>query len=504
LANYTLGGADILRKAMGEKATEEMAKQRATFLKGATSRGIDAKVAENIFDLMEKFAGYGFNKSHSAAYALVAYQTAWLKAHYPAYFMAAVLTAEMQNTDKIVTLIDECHEMGLTIVPPDVNTGEFNFIVNDKGEIVYGLGAIKGLGEGPVESILKARADGPFNELLDLCLRINIQSVNKRTMEALIRSGALDGLVQGDIDYSRAMLTATLAEAMQAAEQRSRNSASGVDDLFGDIAPSERVNGSLKSSHVRLHSWAEQQRLIAEKQTLGLYLSGHPIREYLPELKRITTGRLANLRPERGSQLVAGLLHDFRTMRSKKGERIAFLILDDSSGRFEISLFAKEYEKYRDLIQKDAILLIECTVSVDDYSGGIKGRAKQLMTLAEVRKRFANRLALNLNAAALEANFCEHLANILKPYRRVKTNIEQVTVTASENKSETGCGNEIVMDEREGCQVVINYERSDFRGCIMLGQDWLVSPTDDLIQRLRMEYGKEKVALDYERGTIIN
>ena len=504
LANYTLGGADILRKAMGEKATEEMAKQRATFLKGATSRGIDAKVAENIFDLMEKFAGYGFNKSHSAAYALVAYQTAWLKAHYPAYFMAAVLTAEMQNTDKIVTLIDECHEMGLTIVPPDVNTGEFNFIVNDKGAIVYGLGAIKGLGEGPVESILKARADGPFNELLDLCLRINIQSVNKRTMEALIRSGALDGLVHGDIDYSRAMLTATLAEVMQAAEQRSRNSASGVDDLFGDITPSERVSGSLKSSHVRLHSWAEQQRLIAEKQTLGLYLSGHPIREYLPELSRITTGRLANLRPERGSQLVAGLLHDFRTMRSKKGERIAFLILDDSSGRFEISLFAKEYEKYRDLIQKDAILLIECTVSVDDYSGGIKGRAKQLMTLAEVRKRFANRLALNLNAAALEENFCEHLANILKPYRRVKTNIEQVTVTASENKSKTGCGNEIVMDEPEGCQVVINYERSDFRGCIMLGQDWLVSPTDDLIQRLRMEYGKEKVALDYERGTIIN
>ena len=504
LANYTLGGADILRKAMGKKATEEMAKQRATFLKGATSRGIDVRIAENIFDLMEKFAGYGFNKSHSAAYALVAYQTAWLKAHYPAYFMAAVLTAEMQNTDKIVTLIDECHEMGLTIVPPDVNTGEFNFIVNDKGEIVYGLGAIKGLGEGPVENILKARADGPFNELLDLCLRVNTQSVNKRTMEALIRSGALDGLVQGDIDYSRAMLTATLAEAMQAAEQSSRNSASGVDDLFGDIAPSERVNGSLKASHVRLHSWAEQQRLIAEKQTLGLYLSGHPIREYLPELKRITTGRLANLRPERGSQLVAGLLHDFRTMRSKKGERIAFLTLDDSSGRFEVSLFAKEYEKYRDLIQKDAILLVNCTVSVDDYSGGIKGRAKQLMTLAEVRKRFANRLALNLNAAALEANFCEHLANILEPYRRVKTNIGQATITASENNSETDCGNEVVMDEPEGCQVVINYELSDFRGCIMLGQDWLVSPTDDLIQRLRMEYGKEKVVVDYERGTIIN
>ena len=207
LANYTLGGADILRKAMGKKKPEEMAKQRVTFTEGAVARDIDQGLAESIFDLMEKFAGYGFNKSHSAAYALVSYQTAWLKAHYPAYFMAAVLTADMQNTDKIVTLIDECRSMKLKILPPDINMGRFTFTVNDAGEIVYGLGAIKGLGEGPVEKILAARADGPFVSLLDLCSRVDAQTVNKRTMEALIRAGALDNFVEGDYDYSRGLLS---------------------------------------------------------------------------------------------------------------------------------------------------------------------------------------------------------------------------------------------------------------------------------------------------------
>ena len=504
LADYTLGGADILRKAMGKKAPDEMAKQRVTFLKGAESRDIDVKTAEKIFNLMEKFAGYGFNKSHSAAYALVSYQTAWLKAHYPAYFMAAVLTAEMQNTDKIVTLIDECQDMGLTIIPPDINQGEFNFVVNGRGEIVYGLGAIKGLGEGPVENILKARVEGPFNELLEFCLRVDIHSVNKRTMEALIRSGALDGLVEGDIDYSRAFLSATLAEAMQAADQRTRNHASGVDDLFGNITPREMINGNPHQSGFRLRAWTEQQRLIAEKETLGLYLSGHPIREHLTELKHITTARLANVRPERGTQLVAGLLHDFRTMRSRKGDTIAFLILDDCSGRFEVSLLAREYERYRDLIQKDEILLAECTVTVDDYNGSTKGRAKQLMTLSEVRRRFAYRLALNLNAAVLQVNFCKHLATILEPYRQVEMNTDQETITVTGDKGLITNGTGEASDKREGCQIVINYERAGYTGCIMLGQDWLVLPTDDLIQKLKVEYGKDRVALEYRRGMTLN
>jgi len=493
LANYTLGGADILRKAMGKKDPAEMAKQRITFMEGAEARGIDRKLANSIFDLMEMFAGYGFNKSHSAAYALVSYQTAWLKTHYPAHFMAAVLSADMQNTDKLVTLVDECRAMELTIVPPDVNVGSFNFTVNAAGEIVYGLGAIKGLGEGPVDGLLAGRADGPFESLLDLCQRVDSQSVNKRAMEALVKSGALDKLAAGDIDTVRANLHANLPEAVKAAEQHNRNQASGVDDMFGEIAPTDTRKATFSRAATR--PWSEQQRLTAEKESLGLYLSGHPIDEYLSELVHIARDRIARLKPERGPQLIAGLLHGFRTMKSKTGDTIAFLTLDDRSGRIEVSLFAKEYEKFRDLLQKDAILVVECTVSIDDHSGGMKGRAKHVMTLDQARQKMARRLAVNLEASRLQQDFCEHLARILEPYRTssaahasglsvVNGGAEPATVGASA--------------ETDGCRVVVHYQRADARGCIMLGEDWLVNPEDDLIQRLKAEFGRDRIALDYK------
>ena len=503
LASYTLGGADILRKAMGKKDPVEMAKQRETFMQGAVAKGIDENVAESIFDLMEKFAGYGFNKSHSAAYALVSYQTAWLKTHYPAFFMAAVLSADMQNTDKIVTLIEECRSMELVLVSPDVNVGQFNFTVNGQGEIVYGLGSIKGLGEGPVASILSARKGAPFSSLLDLCQRVDSQTVNKRSMEALIRSGALDNLIEGGCDHSRALLSVTLSEAIQAAEQSSRNQASGVEDLFGGIAPSERGAEPSLTGRRKFKPWSEQERLLAEKETLGLYLSGHPIDEFLPELSHITKERLSDLRPERGTQVVAGLLHGFRTMKSKAGDTIAFLTLDDRSARFEVSLFAKEYEKYRELIQKDLILIVECTITVDDYTGRVRGRAKQVMTLGQARKRFAHRLALSLKSEGLETGFCEHLASILAPYK--KSSVEQETSTASKSlpgTSETSEGEQ--NRAQEGCSVVVNYQRPGSRGCIMLGQDWIILPTDDLLQLLRMEYGKDQVELDYKQTTSLN
>ncbi len=413
--------------------------------------------------------------------------------------MAAVLSADMQNTDKIVTLIDECRSMELVIIPPDVNVGQFNFTVNDNGEIVYGLGAIKGLGEGPVENLLKARQEKPFTGLLDMCQRIDSQTVNKRTMEALIRSGALDNLVEGNFDHSRAYLSVVLPEAMKAAEQSSHNKASGVEDLFGEIAPTEPEIETALENRRSFKPWAEQERLSAEKDTLGLYLSGHPIDEFLPELAHVTKDRISNLRPERGAQLVAGLLHGFRTMKSKAGDTIAFLTLDDRSGRFEVSLFAKEYEKYRELIQKDLILIVECTVSVDDYTGGMRGRAKQVMTLAQARKKFANRLALNLNADVLQTGFCEHPANILAPYRKEPAEPEQTPTVA---EIETGA--EQSQPTHEGCQVVINYQRPGAKGDIIFPQNWIVSPTDDLLQRLRMEYGKEQVKIDYKQTTSLN
>ncbi|MDP6098234.1 MAG: DNA polymerase III subunit alpha [Gammaproteobacteria bacterium] len=501
LASYTLSGADILRKAMGKKDPAVMAKQRDSFMDGAKARGIDEELAGTIFDLMEKFAGYGFNKSHSAAYALVSYQTAWLKTHYPAYFMATVLSADMQNTDKIVTLIDECRSMELEIVPPDVNLGQFNFTVTDQGKIVYGLGAIKGLGEGPVSAIIQTRDDaGHFTSLLDLCQRVSAQSVNKRTMEALIKSGALDRLVGHDVDYARAILTATIADAIQAADQSSRNLEAGLDDLFGEITPvSTSGNGDTGGwADKNIRPWAEQQRLAAEKETLGLYLSGHPIDEFIPELAHITRSRLATLRPERGTQLAAGLLHSMRTAKSKSGETRAILVLDDRSGRFEITLFPREYEKYRDTIQIDRVLVVECTVRVDDYDGTMRGRGKRVMTLSEARRKFVHRLTVNLEANGLKKGFCEHLADILAPYRPLLQSTSPVSLPAADNDANSpGQGGTADAAQQDRCPVVIQYERSGSRGCIMLGKEWAVSPSDDLIQKLRREYGKDKIVLDY-------
>ena len=501
LANYTLGGADILRKAMGKKDPAVMAKQRDLFMAGAVARQIDKDLAGSIFDLMEKFAGYGFNKSHSAAYALVSYQTAWLKAHYPEFFMAAVLSAEMQNTDKIVTYVDECHAMGLKIVPPDVNVGQFNFTVNDTGDIVYGLGAIKGLGEGPIEAIIAERQKKPFENLLDVCQRLDSQVVNRRSQEALIKSGAFDNLMEGGPDVVRAALLALLPASIQAAEQSKRNSESKVDDLFGDISP-EAPAGETESPGASNQAWSEQERLQAEKSALGLYLSGHPIEEFLPELSKITRSRLSGLSPERGTQLVAGLLYGLRTMRTKTGDTIAFLMLDDRSARFELSLSARDFEKYRDQLQLDSIILAECTVSVDDYNDGIRGRAKQLMSLLEARKRFAKRLAVRLRSDELVPAFCDHLASILLPHCQASHAGSNLSNAPGGSKGSGSKAGDRLVDS--GCRVIIDYRRADSRGSIMLGSEWFVSPTDELLQNLRREFGKDRIELAYSQNINLN
>ena len=386
--------------------------------------------------------------------------------------------------------------MGLKIVPPDVNVGQFNFTVNDAGDIVYGLGAIKGLGAGPVEHLLRARSEALFENLLDICTRVDSQTVNKRTMEALIRSGAVDKLIAGDLDYSRAVLSAMLPAAMQAAEQSSRNEASGVEDLFGEIAPTEPVQNGNGGHGDEVRPWSEQQRLQAEKETLGLYLSGHLVNEYLPELKQLTGNRLVNLRPERGMQLVGGLLYDFRVMKGKNGSSFAFITLDDGSARFEVSLF-KEFEQFRHLLQKDQIVLMECTVEVDDRNGGVRGRVKRLMTIGEARRKFAYRLKVKLRAEELPPSFCDHLEQILAPYRK-PTEAETPLHTAGMPPPP------VPQAQEEGCKVEVNYERADSQGCIMLGQQWCVSPSEELIQRLRMEFGRDKVELDYRQSITLN
>lgn len=469
LAGYTLGGADMLRRAMGKKKPEEMAKQRAIFEAGAKQQGVDPELAIKIFDLVEKFAGYGFNKSHSAAYALVSYQTAWLKAHYPAHFMAATMSSDMDKTDKVVTFIEECRNMKLQLLPPDVNSGEFQFTVDEAGNIIYGLGAIKGLGEGPVESIISARnTGGPFKNLFDFCARVDPKKLNKRAMEALIRSGAADNLgPKINLDHDRAMLFSAMNEAVKTAEQSAANSSAGMMDLFGDVVPDASLDTDVYRDFHRVRSWSIKERLHAEKETLGLYLTGHPIDEYDSELNHLVSARIAELKPEKEKQTIAGLVVAQRTMRTKRGDTMAFVTLDDRTGRIEVAIFGDAYNQSRDLLLKDGLLVIHGQVSYDDYNGMLKMRADVISLLSDVRQEKARELCLTLESGALSAHFIEQFSELLEPYR-------------------------------EGvCPIVIDYQRSDAKALLRLGDTWRVRPEDELLERLRDQYGAGKVKLIY-------
>ncbi|HEY6451231.1 MAG TPA: DNA polymerase III subunit alpha, partial [Steroidobacteraceae bacterium] len=360
LAGYTLGGADLLRRAMGKKKPEEMAKQRSVFVDGARARGVEVRLAAHIFDLMEKFAGYGFNKSHSAAYALLSYQTAYLKAHYPAAFMAAVLSADMDHTDKIVTLIDECARMGLDVRPPQINSSCHAFAMADERTIRYGLGAIKGVGRSAVEAITEERdAHGGYHALPELCRRVDLARVNRRVFEALIRSGSLDGL-----GANRATLMAGLDEALRCGEQNARSDETGQTDIFG--SPGQLVHEPVMLQPVA--EWNASQRLAGERETLGLYLSGHPIAPYECDLRALASGRIADFalerpttpaEPARGyadarTVSLAGLILEVR----RRGPRVSFM-LDDRSGRMEVTMFEEVYQRHRDIVVKDTLVQVE-------------------------------------------------------------------------------------------------------------------------------------------------
>lgn len=480
LADYSLGGADMLRRAMGKKKPEEMQKQSEIFLAGAAKNNIDPKTAESIFDLMEKFAGYGFNKSHSAAYALVSYQTAWLKKHYPAHFMASVLSADMQNTDKIVILADECRSMKLPLNAPDVNIGSYGFTVdyNAQGEahVIYGLGAIKGLGEGPIENIIKTREDsGPFQNLFDFCKRVDLTIINKRSLEALIRSGAFDSISQ---DVDRAILLASMGEAIKTAAQAARIQESGVDDLFGELVPSDQTEVDVYANFRHVRSWSEKRRLQEEKDSLGLYLSGHPIEAYLPEIARITKNRIINLRPNNSPQILIGLVHDMRVIKSKRGDNIAILTLDDQSGRIEVSLFGEVYESVREVLTKDEIVLVEGTVSQNEYAGdgSFQVRAKNIMSFQDAREAYLRHISLNLQQESLCNDALLELEQILADY-------------VSPPQAATDAG--------KSCKVVVNYAREGVQGKIAFGKSWQVKPDDELLHRLKEHYGEQGVSLSY-------
>ena len=465
LAGYTLGGADMLRRAMGKKKPEEMAKQRAVFEEGAQSRGVDGELAVKIFDLVEKFAGYGFNKSHSAAYALVSYQTAWLKTHYAAPFMAAVMSSELDNTDKIVVFVEECRAMKLALKLPDVNQGQYMFTVNQQDEIIYGLGAIKGLGEGPTENILKAREEGgPFLDLFDFCGRTDPRKVNRRAIDALIRSGAFDSL-----GVARWVLMASLEDALKAAEQSASNRDSGIEDLFGDVVPSQgNGEGDVYAPFRQVRQWTGKERLGGERDTLGLYVTGHPIDEYEKEVRKFAPVRIADLRADKqGSQVLAGLIVATRTMKTKRGDTMAILQLDDRSARIEVTVYADTYNEHRDLLGKDQIVIVEGSVAHDDYSGGLAVRAKGVRSLLQARQNYASELTIEVSSELLDDKLADLLARTL-----------------------AGAGG-------GSCPVSLIYKQPRNRARVKLGENWQVVPSDELLQELRDCLGNEQVCLQY-------
>ncbi len=462
LANYTLGGADLLRRAMGKKKPEEMAKQKSIFVQGAIDRNVDKHIATSIFDLMEKFAAYGFNKSHSAAYALISYQTAWLKTHYPAAFMAAVLSADMDNTDKVPPLIEDCLTIKLKVLPPDVNISHYKFTVAEDNNqaIRYGLGAIKGAGEAAIENIITERSEnGVFKDLFDFCCRIDLRKASRRVLEPLIKTGALDNL-----GSNRATLFNSLEAAIKFAEQHSLNTAAGQNDIFGN----KQENGNKLPFVKELPEWNQSERLNYEKQTLGFYLSGHPITVYLPELAQLNCNKISDLRSSevKKNVRIAGWVMDLR-FNNKRGN-MAFMSLNDSSGQMEVKVFSEIYIASRPLLIKDTLLIIEGKISLDKYNNEYTMTAEQISSLETAREQKATRLELNISAQQTQLDsFAPQFTDILKPHLQGT------------------------------CLVIIHYQRQDAQVELLLSNDWLVKPTAELIKVLKDLLGENKVKVIY-------
>ncbi|HQW76531.1 MAG: DNA polymerase III subunit alpha [Dokdonella sp.] len=445
VGGYTFGAADLLRRAMGKKKVEEMAKHRAIFREGAARNGVNEAKADAVFDLMEKFAGYGFNKSHAAAYALVSYQTAWLKTHYPAEFMAAVLSADMDNTDKVVNLLGEARALGLTVMPPDINASghKFHALDADKAAaasktIRYGLGALKGVGEGAIENVVHARErGGAFRDLADFCTRVDAQKVNKRTLEALIQSGSMDALA-----VNRASLMAQLPEAMRAAEQQARNAQAGQNDMFGAASPA-----AVSIKLVEVEDWPAAQRLAGERDTLGHYLSGHPTDAWRELFARVVTCPIGELekhhKPQEGrsrfgggqSFTLAGAVLGLR----KQGDSRAFVQVEDWSGRFEAVLYREAWSDYAALLSRDAILVFEGSLSIDDFSGNYQLRTQRVSTIESACESRARVLRLRVNG--IGGDFATRLYAVLETCRGGSTTV-RIAFSNSSGRGEIELGPE--------------------------------------------------------------
>ncbi len=456
VAGYSLGAADLLRRAMGKKKQEEMDAQRTTFTEGALKNGLNERQATDLFNLLEKFAGYGFNKSHAAAYALVAYHTAYLKTHYPAAFLASTMSADMNNTDNIHLFFDDCAPNQVEVLPPDINQSGYRFEPLNNSQILYGLGAVKGTGLAAIEVILAARdADGPFKDLFDFCARLDLRKVNRRVIESLIRVGAFDKL-----EPNRAALLAGVGMAVAAAEQS--NSHAGQDSLFGGVAET-------KHALPNVPMWSPAQALIEEKAALGFYLSGHPFLNAKVEVSQFVRGSLADLKPQEQPKLLAGVVTGVRIRMTQRG-KMAIVTLDDAVARVEVVVGSEMLNQYAQLIKEDQLLIIEGRVSNDDFSGGIRVNARKLYDLAGARSHFASMLKISCNGQSDAAK----LGTILGPYRK--------------KSAET---------DKKLCPVKIEYHNSAGQASLMLGDAWRVELQDELLQNLQAWLSVDNVKILY-------
>ncbi len=465
IGGYTLGGADMLRRAMGKKKPEEMAKHRGIIRDGAIAKGYDPALAEQLFDLMTKFAEYGFNKSHTAAYAVVTYHTAWLKAHHCAAFMAATLSSDLDNTDTIKIFYEDSLANGLTVLPPDVNTSDYRFVPVDAKTIRYGLGAVKGVGEPAVRAIIAAREqDGkPFRDLFDFCERVDRRIVNRRAVDALIRAGALDAL-EGHAGIDRAQLMATVGLAIDAAEQTAANALQG--GLF-DMMP-ETKSSVLKFETVR--AWSERERLKEEKTAIGFFFSGHPFNAFKDEVRRFVRRPLSKLEPSRDPVLLAGVVMESRTKVGNRG-KMAFVQIDDGTQPREVTVYSEVLEANRGKIVTDDVLVVEAKISNDEFSGGLRVTAERLMTLGEARSAFARELRIRVNGEVARTGgaggAADQLQRLLEPFRD------------------------------GGCPIRVRYRNAVAEADLPLGKDWHVRLDDELLESLREWLPDEAVEIVY-------
>ncbi len=456
LAGYTLGAADLLRRAMGKKKPEEMGKQRQIFIDGVCGLDINrddaSKLgqhnADNIFNLIDKFAGYGFNKSHAAGYALITYQTAWLKTHYPAAFMSAVLSLDLANTDKIIIFIVDCKKIGITINAPNINACEYQFVATNANTISYGLGAIKGVGEAAIDNIILARQQREFNDLLDLCTRVDLHKVSRKTLEALIKSGALDCF-----NLHRAALLYYLETAIKVASKSQQRSDKQLD-LFANYYTAE--------AKIRLEflddicpKWDNHDLLLAEKDALGFYFSCHPLVAFQKELSRLGVIKFNQASLDKKIQKFAGCIVAIRSTRTKRGDKMAFVTLDDAVSRQEIVVFSDLYQENKELLKKDQIIIIEGEATKDNYSGGFKIRCNKVTSFNEICKTLVNNITIVLNSEIDDAN-------------TVAQKIKQ-----------------IIMPHPGNCPLILHYKKSGMLTKIKLGINWTVDPQKQLLLDLK-------------------